>query len=519
MNLTLVFSLPPPTTPPTTPPLSLTMKKLLITRCLLFCAVMYFTVRLLINSWGETKSIQKNISDEDNTPNFATKTDESGLYPFSSYSSTMIPNKDGSNRSEQHDDKEEEEEEEEEVATIPTTAIKKKDDDMRDDDETRNFTIVILTMNRLKSVQRLVESLNHEDCNYGSDKVNLVFHIDRPKQGKSTSTWMKTIQWTNQNVSWPYGQVTSLVAKENMGLRDAWFNAWKPKSDDDRAIILEDDIELSPLWYRWVHGAYDAYNYYNQYGNVAGFSLQRQQLVPVKDGRQKGSKVPINDHIPFLYPLIGSIGFAPLPKVWRDFVEWTKCALCNDVDVSVPSLKTSNWWKRGNKRAMWTQHMIYYMYHNDLYCLYQIPKNGRALSVHWKEKGEHFKGNIGKADFPKVTNADEIGDLVFPEHPALYNWGALPVNETSNVARRAKTLIISAAVGYKDPSQYTGFVSSLRRYYEGDVMLLIAEEASSDVKEMLHKNKIGTKQVSDQVHSTTRGANDWFLFNRDRFQF
>ena len=111
------------------------MKKLLITRCLLFCVVIYFTVRLLINSWGATKSILKNSSDEDNTSNFATKTDESGLYPFSSYSSTMIPNKDGSNRSEQHDDKEEEE-----VATIPTTAIKKKDDDMRDDDETRNFT-------------------------------------------------------------------------------------------------------------------------------------------------------------------------------------------------------------------------------------------------------------------------------------------------------------------------------------------------------------------------------------------
>ena len=279
------------------------------------------------------------------------------------------------------------------------------------------FTIVILTMNRLHSLQRLVGSLMDEGCHYGNAHVNIEFHIDKPKGG-GTTAWHETISWAS-NLTWPYGEVKTVVAKENLGLRDSWFNAWRPEGDNERAIILEDDVEVSKLWYRWVNRAYDAFG---QNPHIAGFSLQRQDLIPLTDGklRRKGG-ISANDNEPFLYSLLGSIGFAPTAKIWREFIEWTDCALCNDIDVYVEGLITSRWWRKPkNKRSMWEQHLVYYMYHQDMYCLYQVceavfichflqirpqpsqtnahawqfPTNSTlGLASHWKENGEHFSGN------------------------------------------------------------------------------------------------------------------------------
>ena len=179
---------------------------------------------------------------------------------------------------------------------------------------------MILTMNRLRSLQRLVRSLMNPDCGYGTSwrRVDLEFHTDRPKRG-ADAAWRDTLRWTT-TVQWPYGNVKSLVARENMGLRDAWFQDWKPSSHDDRTVILEDDVEVSPLWFRWVNGAYDAYA---RDGKVAGFSLQRQHVVPLKDKALRRPSVPANGNEPFLYSLLGSIGFAPNPRVWTGFLDWT----------------------------------------------------------------------------------------------------------------------------------------------------------------------------------------------------
>ena len=160
------------------------------------------------------------------------------------------------------------------------------------------FRIVILTMNRLHSLKRLVGSLMDEGCQYGNfgEAVNIEFHIDRPKDGGKDS-WFETISWAS-NLTWPYGEVNAVVAKENLGLRDSWFNAWRPDGDDERAIILEDDVEVSKLWYLWVNGAYDAYG---QNSDVAGFSLQRQNVIPLTDGKQRKGGISANDNEPFLY--------------------------------------------------------------------------------------------------------------------------------------------------------------------------------------------------------------------------
>lgn len=369
--------------------------------------------------------------------------------------------------------------------------------------ERRTFTIVILTMNRLHSLQRLVQSLMHPDCRYGDFDmaVNLEFHIDRPRKG-ADAAWWDTVRWT-ANATWPHGSVRSLVARENMGLRGSWFRAWRPASDRDRAIILEDDVEVSPPWFRWLNGAHDAYA---RNENVAGFSLQRQDLVPLKDKRRSQSEVPSNDNEPFLYSLPGSIGFAPNAKVWRRFLEWTECALCNNVNVFVEGLVTSDWWNRLDKRSMWTQHLVYYMYHNDLYCVYQFPKNNaQALSLHWKEKGEHFDGKDATTSHEKVLDPIGLGNFTFPKNPRKYDWGANIVTSSP-----PKTLLLSADVGYDDLSLSSTFLSSLRKYYKGDALLL-EEGANDEIKKMLGEHNV--------MHEMVKSSKGWHQVNIDRFRF
>ena len=368
--------------------------------------------------------------------------------------------------------------------------------------EVRDFTIVILTMNRLNSLQRLVRSLMHPDCQYGKFdiSVNVEFHIDRPKNTTIRESWLNLIRWTS-NVSWPHGSVKALVARENMGLRDAWFHAWKPVNEDDRAIILEDDVEVSPSWFLWVNKAYDAYSHE---GEVAGFSLQRQDVVPLTDKEKRQKKVQSNNNEPFLYSLLGSIGFSPNAKVWKEFLGWTECALCKGIDVSVDGLVTTRWYNHYDKKSMWEQHLVYYMYHKGLYCLYQFPKNEtQALALHWNEKGEHNTG--GRSAHDKVQ---DLGDVVFPEIGSIqrYDWGANLMNSTM-----PKTLLLSAAVGYKDLSLYSTFLSTLRTHYKGDVMLLLEKRFDPEIKIMLQEYNI--------MHAEVDGSKSWHGFNIERFKF
>ena len=145
-------------------------------------------------------------------------------------------------------------------------------------------------------------------------------------------------------LDWPHGTVTTYFSPENIGLRQAWIDAWHPETNNEHAIILEDDITVSPAWYAWYKQAVA------RYPAADSLSLQRQQLVPEIKMKEKpqGSLADMEGKH-FLYPLVGSIGFAPRSHMWRDFVSFANCAIANDVDVSTPGLVTSEWYKRVKK--------------------------------------------------------------------------------------------------------------------------------------------------------------------------
>ena len=161
--------------------------------------------------------------------------------------------------------------------------------------DNERFQVHILTMNRAKSLHRLLDSL--EKADYASARVELHIHIDKSIDNGGCVKIAESFDFS-------HGNVTIKVAEQNNGLRNAWFQAWSPQ-DNERAIIFEDDIEVSPQWYLWLIKAWEEYG---ERDDLAGISLQRQTLVPQKPHKQMEI---VNDNEPFLYRLVGSIGFSP----------------------------------------------------------------------------------------------------------------------------------------------------------------------------------------------------------------
>ena len=268
-------------------------------------------------------------------------------------------------------------------------------------DET--FTIHILTWNRPRSFERLMDSINGSD--YGSDKINLVVHVDGGKESEITCHAAHKIKWI-------FGDKQLVISRIRKGLAQAWFQAWYPKSKNNFAAIFEDDIIVSKSWYMWLKNAWEAYS---ERSDIAGISLQRQQLIPKKPSKNKEI---INNHTPFLYALLGSIGFSPHPVRWKEFIDWLSSINMERYDVSIPYLITSDWLKSaGPKGHMWEQHYIYFCNKYKLYTLYiNLPSN-ETLAAHMWEKGQHVTKTKGQ-DFILAKNVS----MYFPKILNKYDW-------------------------------------------------------------------------------------------------
>ena len=272
------------------------------------------------------------------------------------------------------------------------------------------FQIHVLTWNRPASVKRLLDSLSISA--YDGDVVDLIIHIDGGRGTEET-------EQISVDFEWPYGRKEKIKSKANCGLAMAWFNAWKPKSSNERAIIFEDDIVVSPLWYKWLKKAWQAYI---NATDVAGISLMRQTLVPKERIKSRTMEI-VNNHEPFLYKLLGSTGFSPHPEHWKKFTDWIDSVNYKTVDVFVPGLITSRWWKdqsrwwKGRSSRMWTQHFIYFSNKHELYTLYINLPDGKTLAANMRESGAHFDGTKGP-DFPLATNVS----FYFPKELNRYNW-------------------------------------------------------------------------------------------------
>lgn len=269
-----------------------------------------------------------------------------------------------------------------------------------------DFTITILTMNRVASLRRLLTSL--ENATYGTDTIALVIKVDHSSDNKRVISLAKSFIFS-------HGNVKVHIENANQGLRQSWINAWYPATDKALGIILEDDVEVCSEWYTWLRGAWKAYEGRD---DMAGISLQRQTHKMLKP--HSSTFEILNDHKPFLYKLVGTIGFSPQPRVWRQWVDWVQRVDLAKMDYAgigqLAQLETTTWFETLDRRGFWEHEFIYKCERESLYTLYLLLPHSKALATHWQEKGEHFAG--GGKDFELAVTVPRE----FPTHLNKYGW-------------------------------------------------------------------------------------------------
>jgi hypothetical protein len=279
------------------------------------------------------------------------------------------------------------------------------------------LTVHVLTWKRSSSLRPLLKSLQQAD--YEGDKVDLVIHLDG---GFSRDT----LQVAEKQL-WAFGEKRLVKKTENGGLERSWFSATEPQGEHDRALILEDDLEVSPQFYRWLKTAWSKYGpgSASELPDLAGISLERQMNVPEKPARSMHID---NNFEPYLYKLVGSHGFSPHPHHWGKFLSWVQSSF-QKVDVSVPGLVTTDWWNQGGRKGMWTQYFIWWCEKEKLFTLYPSLTGEKTLVAHWAEKGLHSDGSSHGPDAQLALTTSEVPLDNFPKVPPRYGWDAELVDD------------------------------------------------------------------------------------------
>ncbi|KAK7460529.1 hypothetical protein VKT23_009250 [Stygiomarasmius scandens] len=181
------------------------------------------------------------------------------------------------------------------------------------------LTLSIITNTRPDSLSRLLASL--KSAHYFGDQISLRINLD---QAADTLTRSIVSSFTS---SWDHGPVFAHHRIIQAGLLPAVLESWYPASDDEYALLLEDDVELSPLFYAWIKLTLLSYGpkYHPSLFGISLYQPKNTELHP--DGRKPFDPLtvlPLNhpQNAPYLSQVPCSWGAVYFPRHWREFHDY-----------------------------------------------------------------------------------------------------------------------------------------------------------------------------------------------------
>lgn len=202
----------------------------------------------------------------------------------------------------------------------------------------------------------------------------------------------------------------------NVGLQAQWLEAWWPSSDNEFSFVVEDDLEVSPLYYKFLKDL--IVNYYYNASNYSplmyGASLQRPRFVPGKHGNKMqldgGTRL-------FLYQLVGTWGQLLFPRPWKEFRLWYDTHKTKGVKPYLDGMVTTGWYRKLGER-IWTPWFIKFVHAHGYFNIYTNFLHERALSVSHRDAGVNYGKTAGPDSY--LLNENSL-DFNFLEMPPLSN--------------------------------------------------------------------------------------------------
>lgn len=218
------------------------------------------------------------------------------------------------------------------------------------------------------------------------------------------------------------------VQRAHVHITGQWIDTWQPPTAaNELALILEDDIDVSPHAYRWLLAAH---SHYGSWANVSGYTLQMENTNFFAPEMRPMSGPPTD--AAFAYPVLGTWGFAPRPAAWAAFQRWyhetrsTNASYKPYVEGIVPLRWYHELEDTGREETMWEMWHIHYTYLVRQWCIYPnfagftgaanvlLSSNRQEVGLHYAEKGLDNTGNL-------LHHWDSVF-VKFPERLAMYTY-------------------------------------------------------------------------------------------------
>lgn len=250
--------------------------------------------------------------------------------------------------------------------------------------------LVVAAFNRRSSLLRLLKAL--AQANYPDSPIPLVISIDK-------SPTPDVIEAAD-SFSWPHGPKEVIRHPENLGLKAHLLSCGDLSQRFGSAIVLEDDLMISPYFYGY---AQQALAFYQNRPQTAGVSLYHYETA-------ESSQLPFrplsDDSDVYHMQWPSSWGQAWTAAQWLGFRNW----LAEEPQPERFWPQFVKNWESGS----WKRLFLGYMIAKDLY--FAFPRTG--LSSHFGEPGEHSV----------VRGAQQTPLQALPR-----NWRFVPIEESQAV--------------------------------------------------------------------------------------
>lgn len=251
--------------------------------------------------------------------------------------------------------------------------------------------------------------------------------IDRSKEGHiDNATYEVAMDFA---VQWKKGHACVHMQTANAFINGQWVDTWRPPlSGHELAIIIEDDVSISPMAYRWLRAVHKQYGAWT---NISGYTLQMEGVNFFSGGQRPMSSDPADTV--YMYPVLGTWGFAPHPISWRRFQNWHHRYYGNaSIKPYVPGIVPTEWYKmfegQGTQAAMWEMWHIYFTYLEPQWCVYSnlvAYTGGQSdilLSTNRQEAGLHFSGGDTRNSLALLMRRWNDSYVHFPHRPAIFSY-------------------------------------------------------------------------------------------------
>lgn len=253
--------------------------------------------------------------------------------------------------------------------------------------------LVVITDRRPHSLARLLKSTSR--ARYLGDTVNLKIHMEQTAD-RVTRMLVNGFEWT-------HGSKTVRHRIIKGGLMPAIVESWYPSSKDNYAVFLEDDVEVSPLFYVWAKYNILRYRYsedrkekQQQLYGISLYSPRHLELFP--EGRRPFDPVTaigpeFDPHVPYLTSVPCSWGAVYFPEHWIEFHSYLTVRMADLrqqpdqplLNITVPGSRSERW------KSSWKKYFIELVYLRSYVMLYPNFQKFESFSTNHLEFGTHVK--------------------------------------------------------------------------------------------------------------------------------